>query len=65
LGVAAVPFWLAAPLAAAGLTIWAVAGAGGWLVSAPGTPEVPDVALLASLLCLLRTAAVSRVWLGL
>jgi len=47
--------------AAGGVVIGAVAGAGGWLVNAPGMPEALELEFCDSLLCLLRTAAVSAV----
>jgi len=48
-----------------GTVIGAVAGAGGWLVSAPGTPAGLVLPFCDSLVCWLRMAMASGVWFGL
>ncbi len=61
-----VPPWAATPTGAAAPLMGAVPVAGGWLVTAPGTPlgwAAPGEP--SSTVCWLRTALVSGLWLGL
>ena len=57
------PHWRRAATGTAGLVIGAVAGTGGWLVSAPGTPCAPGIAALkVSAVCWLRMAWSGAGW---